>query len=81
MKRAEDILVGLMVIVSTVIAMGIVGVGVYFVFNRISFVSLALIAAVIFLIGYTLKNIYIGLSIIINGRYEDEMTARENRRF
>lgn len=79
MRRLGDVLTGMLIIGSAVITMGIVAIGAYFILRSINFISLFLISGLGFFILHVLRSLYIGLSIIISGRYEDEMTARENR--
>lgn len=79
MQKAEDILTGIMLIGSTLIAVGIALVGSFLLLKRSNFIPLTVIFIIILLILYTLRNISIGLSLIFHGRYQDDMTFRENR--
>lgn len=79
MQKIEDVLTGLMIIGSTLITFAIVVVGAFFLFYRSKFISLTLLFAIAFFALYTLRSIYIGFNIIFHGKYQDEMTVRENR--
>lgn len=81
MQKIEDVLTGLMIIGSTLIAFAIVAVGAFFLLRRSGFISLTILFAVGFLTLYTLRSIYIGFNLIFRGRYRDEMTVRDNRKY
>lgn len=81
MQKIEDVLTGLMIIISTLIVFAIVAVGAFFLFGRSESISLALLFAVGFFALYTLRSIYIGFNVIFHGRYRDEMTVRDNQRY
>lgn len=74
MQRFEDVLTGIMMIVTAIIVLGIAGVGAFFLLKGSSLISLTLVFVIGFLALYAIRRIYIGLSIIIRGRYQDDMT-------
>lgn len=81
MHKINDVLTGIMMIVSSLITFVIVAIGAYFFLQRVEFISLTILFTLVFLTLYTFRNIYIGLNLIFCGRYRDEMTVLENRRY
>lgn len=81
MQRFEDVLTGIMMIIAAVIVLGIACVGAFFFLKSSSFISVTLIFAIGFLTLYTIRRIAIGFSLIIHGRYQDEMTMEDTRRY
>lgn len=81
MQRFEDVLTGIMLIGSTVIVLGIASMGAFFFLRGSNLIPLTVIFAVGVLLLYTIRCIAIGLSIIFHGRYQDDMTRKDNRRY
>lgn len=81
MQRFEDILTGIMMIGAAIIVLVVACVAAFFFLKSSNLIPLTLIFGIGFLGLYTIRRIYIGLSIILHGRYQDEMILHDNHRY